>query len=168
MSGVQQFTVCGSAGTHCFFNYLFICPRPGSRALIRCGMWEFHQPIPPVTRWQLTHIHKMNREFCFLWCYLVDSFKLLTQSIVVLSRSFSFNNWYKLPYIVFLNVLFSNTCVFAGTKDCSKGGNYTMFKAVLKKGREGGGRAGKREAGTVCLFMARRKESINKPIADTY
>jgi len=43
-----------------------------------------------------------------------------------------------------------------------------MFKAVLKKGREGGGRSGKREAGTIFFFMAKRKESINKLIADTY
>lgn len=93
-----------------------------------------------------------------------DSFKLLTQRIVVLTRS-SFNNCYKLPYIHCVSkCALQQLCVSAGTKDHSKGGNYTMFKAVLKKGREGGGRAGKREAGTVCFFMVRRKESINKAL----
>ncbi|KAL1273174.1 hypothetical protein QQF64_029036, partial [Cirrhinus molitorella] len=38
-----------------------------------------------------------------------------------------------------------------GTKDCGKTGNCTMFKGVLKKGREGGGRTGKRDAGSQSL-----------------
>ncbi|KTG33894.1 hypothetical protein cypCar_00007400 [Cyprinus carpio] len=41
--------------------------------------------------------------------------------------------------------------VSIGTKDCGKSGNCTMFKGVLKKGREGGGRTGKRDAGSQSL-----------------
>lgn len=59
-------------------------------------------------------MHEMNGEICFpLCCEVVgDSFKLPIQSFVVLNRSSSLINYCKLPYIVFLNVLFFDNFVF--------------------------------------------------------
>ncbi len=144
----------GTAGTHCFFLYLFMCLRPGSRALIRCGMWEFDQPIPPVKRWQ--HTHTWNE-------------KGVLFSIVLLVTCLNYSSkalWYYwpdlIPWSVASSVLFFNTFVFLQERRTAvKVGTVPCLRECWRKGEREEEELAK-ETQVSCFIHRRKENDINK------